>query len=409
MKTIYFDKDLPRIIATKGVVAASKVIRPAKKLLYTDLNAVKYAKNIPDPPLPADNWVRVQNIACGLCGTDKSFFRATTGTDCAFEPIPASKKTYLGHENVGRVVEVGSAVTDFKVGDRVGIRAYMAGCDNKDLPRCKCCEKGNYSLCLNYGAEPRFDLEWVGAGWGDSFIAPQQQLYHIFDELTDDQAVMIEPAAVGIHAVLRDVPKAGEKILVMGGGTIGLCTVQAVKAVQPDCEVWIMEKTKEKAEFALRLGADHILEGDPLKAASEATGGSKVFKGMSEKNRYFFGGFDRVYDCYGGDWANTMACRLLGPRGVLVKIGHHMCPITFDETPVWWQELTLIGIDSHGMEEWEGRKLYTLDLAQEWIRDGKYTVDGFVTNHFKLDDYKEAMALAMRNPPDVIKVVLDCE
>ena len=116
-----------------------------------------------------------------------------------------------------------------------------------------------------------------------------------------------------------------------------------------------------------------------------------------------------MYDCYGGDWANTMACRLLAPRGVLVKIGHHMRPITFDETPVWWQELTLIGVDSHGMEEWEGRKVYTLDLAQEWIRDGKYTVDGFVTNHFKLDDYKDAMELAMRNPPDVIKVVLDCE
>ena len=68
MKTIYFDKDLPRIIATKGIVAASKLVKPARKLLYTDLNAVKYARDIPDPPLPADNWVRVQNIACGLCG-----------------------------------------------------------------------------------------------------------------------------------------------------------------------------------------------------------------------------------------------------------------------------------------------------------------------------------------------------
>ena len=85
-----------------------------------------------------------------------------------------------------------------------------------------------------------------------------------------------------------------------------------------------------------------------------------------------------------------------------------MNAVKYDETPVWWQELTVIGIDSHGMEEWEGRRLYTFDLVQEWIRDGKYTVDGFVSHTFKLDDYKEAFRLALRNPPGVFKIVLDC-
>ncbi|MDO5426935.1 MAG: hypothetical protein Q4F54_04515 [Coriobacteriia bacterium] len=53
--------------------------------------------------------------------------------------------------------------------------------------------------------------------------------------------------------------------------------------------------------------------------------------------------------------------------------------------------------------------MYTFDLVQKWIKEGKYSVKGFVTNHFKLDDYKEAMKLALLNPPDVIKIVLDCE
>ena len=409
MKTIYFDKDIPRVLATKGIVAAGKRVKKANELLYGNLNAVKYAKGIPDPALPADNWVRVKNIACGLCGTDMSFFKATTGTNSALEPIPASKKTYLGHENVGVVTEVGSAVTDFKVGDRVGIRAYMAGCDNKDLPRCKYCEEGNYNFCTNYGEPARFDLKWIGAGWGDQFIAPQQQLYKIIDEINDEDACMIEPACVSIHAVLVDPPKAKEKILVMGCGTIGLGVVQAIKVVQPDCELWIMERVPTKIEFAKKLGADHVLKGDPLQAASDATGGSRVYKGMSKNNRYFFGGFDRIYDCIGGDWSNTMACRMLAARGTMVKIGHHMCAINYDETPVWWQELKLIGVDAHGMEEWEGEKMYTFDLVQKWIKEGKYSVKGFVTNHFKLDDYKDAMQLALANPPDVIKIVLDCE
>jgi threonine dehydrogenase-like Zn-dependent dehydrogenase len=122
----------------------------------------------------------------------------------------------------------------------------------------------------------------------------------------------------------------------------------------------------------------------------------------------FFGGFDRNYDCIGGYWSNTTALRMLRARATMVKIGHHMRAITFDETPIWWHELKLIGIDAHGMENWQGRKLYTFDLVQEWIRDGIYSTDGFVTNHFKLDDYKEAMKLALANPPDVIKIVLDC-
>jgi len=270
VKTIYFDKDIPRILATK----AAARFRATQGLLFTGINAVKFRKDIPDPPLPADNWIRVKNIACGVCGTDVSFFKATTGTNSALEPIPGSARTYLGHENVGVVVEAGPAVTDVKIGDRVGIRAYMAGCDSKDLPRCRYCAEGNYNLCVNYGAKPRFELPWTGAGWGDSFIAPQQQVYRILDGLTTEQAVMIEPSAVSVHSVLMAPPKPGEKVLVMGCGVIGLGIVQALRVIQPDCGIWAMSRTKDKLDFALRLGADHILEEDPMEAAAAATGGA---------------------------------------------------------------------------------------------------------------------------------------
>ena len=403
MKTIYFEKDIPRVLATK--FAAKR----CKGLLYTGLNAVKFATDLPDPPLPAEDWVRVKNIACGLCGTDMSFFKATTGTNSAFEPIPGSKRTYLGHENVGVVTEVGSAVTEFKVGDRVTIRAYMAGCDTKGIQdRCRYCQEGDYNFCLNYGAPAPYDLPDTGAGFGDSFIYPAKGLAPVYDELTDEQAVMVEPSCVSIHAVLCAPPQKGEKILVMGCGTIGLGVVQAIKVVEPDCEVWIMERVKTKQEFAKKLGADHVLAGDPYEATAKATGGSEIYTGM-QGNKYFFGGFDRIYDCIGGNWSNHTGLRLLRARGTFVKIGHHMNAVTFDESPIWWQELKLIGVDAHGMEHWQGRDLYTFDLAQEWIRDGIYSVEGFVTHHFPLERYKDAMRLALANPPDVIKIVLDCQ
>ena len=403
MKTVYFDKDIPRILATKAAAKA------AKGLLYTGINAVKFARDLADPPLPAGDWVRVKNIACGLCGTDMSFFKATTGTDSAFEPIPGSKRTYLGHENVGVVTEVGEEVTEFKPGDRVTIRAYMSGCDTKGIKdRCPYCEAGDYNFCLNYGAPSPYGGLVTGAGWSDSFIYPARGLARIYDEITDEQAVMVEPACVSVHSVLHAPPQKGEKILVMGCGTIGLGVVQAIKIVQPDCEVWIMERVKTKQDFARRLGADHVLSGDPYAATAAATGGSEIYTGM-KGNKYFFGGFDRIYDCIGGDWSNHTAVRLLRARGTLVKIGHHMRSITFDESPIWWQELNLVGVDAHGMEHWQGRDLYTFDLVQEWIRDGIYSVAGFVTHHFPLDDYKAAMKLALENPPDVVKIVIDCQ
>ena len=403
MKTVFFDRDIPRILATK---AAAK---RGKRLLSTGINAVKYETGLPEPSLPADDWVRVRNIACGLCGTDISFYKATTGLTSALEPIPGTRRTFLGHENVGVVTEVGSGVTDFKIGDRVTIRAYMAGCDTKGIrKRCPYCESGDYNFCTNFGTPAPYGELMMGAGWSDSFIYPAKGLAHVYDEITDEQAVMIEPSCVSVHAVLCAPPQKGEKILVMGCGTIGLGIVQAIKIVEPECEVWVLERVEAKQEFALRLGADHVLKGDIYEAASEATGGSEVYTGM-RGNKYFFGGFDRIYDCIGGDWSNTTGVRLLKARGTLVKVGHHMRPITFDETPVWWQEIRMVGIDAHGMEEWEGRRLYTFDLVQEWIRDGKYSVEGFVTHHFKLDDYKEALELALKNPPDVIKIVIDCE
>src|SRR5699024_547063 len=146
MKTIYFEKDIPRILITKF---AARFFRP---LLFTGLNAVKYNKKLPNAPLPGPDWLRVKNTACGVCGTDVSFFQATTGTSSAFEPIPGSARTYMGHENVGVVVETGPGVTKFKAGDRVTIREYMSGCGNKGIkPPCKYCAEGNYNLCLNYG------------------------------------------------------------------------------------------------------------------------------------------------------------------------------------------------------------------------------------------------------------------
>ncbi len=402
MKSIYFEADIPKVVAMKVLTKISR------KFYYSSLSPVIYNKNLPDEPLPGDNWVKVRNILAGVCGTDLSFFLVKPSPKIALSPLPGSKRTFLGHELVGIVESVGDRVEKFRPGDRVTMQKYMPCCDLKDLEdKCRFCKEGLYCLCENYGVESPKKLNNLGAGFGDYFLAPENQLIKIPDDVSDDEGVMIEAAAVSLHSVLRHIPKAGEKVLVFGGGTIGLNVIQCLKIINPECEVYLLEKVKSKQEFALKLGADYILNGDPYKAVTDATGG-KLYEGMFN-NRMIMGGFDVIYDCVGTAFAFHNCLRWLRARGTYVKIGHHLNPTAYDETPIWWQEINIVGVNAHGMEDYQGKKISTFDLVIELIQQGKLNLDGFITHRFILDDYKKAFYTMANKPEEVIKVVLHME
>jgi threonine dehydrogenase-like Zn-dependent dehydrogenase len=402
MKSIYFEVKIPKFLALKALGALSK------GFYYTGLSSVVYQKNLPDQPLPGDRWVKVRNTLAGICGTDLSFFLLKPDAKAALGAMPGGERTYLGHEQVGIVEEVGAGVENLKPGDRVTMQKYMACCDLKEIdPPCEFCREGLYCLCENYGEPGPKILENLGAGFGDYFLAPEKQLVKLPDEITDDQAVMIEAAAVSLHAVLRRPPRDGEKILVFGGGVIGLNVVQCLKMINPSCKVYLLERIKAKQEFGRRLGADEVLLGDPYEAVAAAAGG-KLYRGMFG-NRMIMGGFDVIFDCVGTSQTFHDSLRWLKARGTYVKIGHHIRPVAFDETPIWWQELQIIGINAHGMEQFEGKKISTFELVIDLIRQGRYSMDGFITHRFKLDQYKEAFRTMIDRPEEVIKVVLEID
>ncbi len=401
MKSIYFEKNIPKILATK---AAAKLCKP---LLFSGLNAVKYDRNLKDCPLPEDDWVAVSNTQTGICGTDLSFFLSTTGTSIALEPMPTSKRTYLGHETVGTVSEAG-ARSGYSVGQRVTLVRYMASCSDKCIkPPCPACAKGEYCLCENYGKPGKYDHLDIGAGFGDRYIAPASRIMAVDDRLSDDDAVMLEPAAVALHSIMRRIPQSGERVLVLGAGVIGLAIIGLLKILAPDCEVHAMVRSEYKRALAKKLGVQGIISGEPYSAIADLTG-AQLFSGMMG-NKMMIGGFDCIYDCVGTPSSMHDSLRWLKARGVLVKVGHHMSPTKFDETPLWWQELTVIGVDSHGMEQYEGQNISSFELAQRFIAEGKFKTEGFITHRFALDDYKSAFKLMVNHPPDLIKAVLTCK
>lgn len=399
MKTIYFEGKISKVAIIKVLTAFSK------KGYHSRLSPIRY-KKFPDPKLPADNWVRVKNIETGICGSDMTFYKCAQGPSTAFLPIPCSKITYLGHETVGEVVEVGSAVKKFKVGDRVCMNKYMACCDLKGYSedeQCEMCKAGNYADCENYGEPNKYNIH-AGAGMGDSYLAPEGQLLSV-DGLSDDDAVLIEPFSVSLHAVLKRVPKENEKVLVIGAGMIGLNVIQFAKLLQPKCKIYVMENNPNKHEFAKKLGADVILTGEPYEAVAKATNAKIYGKG---KNRMILGGFDVIYDSVGKGTLFNDTLRWLRAQGTLVKIGYQMTKTKFDETPLWWQGLEIIGVDSHGMENYNGKKVSTFEIVKDMMLKKQLITDGFITHRFKLDDYKKAFKLLIENPRNTIKVVLDC-
>ena len=401
MRAIYVDKDIPRMLLVKAL----KPLWPG--VVYSRLSSARYA-DVGEPELPGPRWVRVRNLMCGICGSDLALLQVEADPKIAPAALPGNQRFYLGHEVVGVVTEVGAEVTRFRVGDRVIMdgRFQGANCLSQEIvPLCRHCQEGNYQLCENAsaGMGPR----GVGGGWGDGYTAHETELYPVPPDLSDEQAMMVEPLAVGIRAVLRRPPEPHAHVLVLGAGIIGLTVVQAVRALAPDAHISVIARYPHQATMATRLGANRIIEReeDPYEAAAAITG-AKLYEGMFG-NRMLLGGFDVIYDCVGSARTTTDSLRLARAGGAVVMVGIKFAPLKVDLTPVWYQEVDLIGTYAHGTEIWDGRPTHTYDLTIDLLRQGKLEAEALITHRFPLERWKEAIRTAQDKRTGAIKVVFD--
>src|SRR5688572_24827658 len=221
MRAIYVDKVLPKMLLVKALGHRWPGV------VWSPFSSTSIA-DLPEPALPGPRWVKVRNRQCGICASDLSLLYVHVDPAVGPAALPGNARFYLGHEFTGTVTEVGPGVTRFRPGDRVvnDTRVMGATCLSQEIePLCPQCQRGQYALCENASANrgPR----GVGGGWGDGVTAHESELYPVPDDISDDQAMLTEPMAVALHAVLRRPPSAGEHVLVLGAGIIGLLVVQA--------------------------------------------------------------------------------------------------------------------------------------------------------------------------------------
>lgn len=386
MRTMVLEITVPRFALTRllGRVWQGAAFGPTSPLRLADL---------PDPPLPAPDWVRVRNRLCGICGSDLHQLFLDAGLDVAPVALPSNRRIYLGHEMVGEVVEVGESVAGFRVGERVVRWGRAEDCRARGRAElCPACQRGHRVLC-QFASDPR-EHQPVGGGFGDTFITPASTLLPVPDGLADEQAIFTEPAAVAIHAAWRRPAQAGERVLILGCGTIGFLLIQAVRALQPDCQIAAVAQFPWQAEIARTFGADPVfLSRDDGYAETARLTGARLYEGRAG-NRMLLGGFDVVFDVVGIEATLNDALRWTRAGGTVVLVGVNLHRMKLDLTPVWYQEVDLLGAVGHDVVRWQGESLSTFELAMRWMLEGKLSTEGLLTHRFPLDDYRRAFVVA---------------
>ncbi len=391
MKAIRFAAPVPTYLLT---LAAGRLAWP----LYLGPHACTRLADLPEPALPGPHWVRVRTRLGGICGSDLAIVTLTASPSTS----PLSSFPFVpGHEAVGEIVEAGTGVRGFGVGERVAVNPLLS-CEPRGLePPCPQCSAGQPQRCARFtdGSLPAGMLigttRSLGGSWGEFFVAHECQLVRVPEALEDEEAVLIEPLACAVHAVRANPPAAGERVLVLGAGTIGLLTVAALHALAPRAETIVVARHEVQREQALRLGAGRVLlaRGDLTSALADAAG-ARLLQPLAGPP-IAVGGFERTFVCVNGRRGVEDALRFTGAGGTLVLLGNVASLGGLDWTPLWAKELSLRGSLCYGGAPHGGAGAGDFEEALGLVASRRINVRPLLTQAYPLAQYRRALATAL--------------
>ena len=220
---------------------------------------------VPVPVIEKDTDVIIQVKAVGICGSDVHIYEWTGGYEWMKDYMPL----IIGHEFSGVVHEVGSAVDNVKVGDRV-IAKPSQRCGN-----CFYCRTNRRVMCVN-AAPSSTGLRRNGA-FAEFVNMPSSSCIPMPENMTFAEGALIEPLGVGASGAAKAEITMGDTVVVIGPGAIGLGALLAAKAMGATTAIMIgTSRDKDRFRVAKAFGADHIIEADttdPVKAVLDLTGG----------------------------------------------------------------------------------------------------------------------------------------
>lgn len=328
---------------------------------------------IEERPVPqvGPDEVLIKVMAVGVCGSDVHYYEhGRIGRYVVEKPI------ILGHECAGIVAAVGDKVTRFKVGDRVAVEPGVT------CGTCEFCKQGRYNLCpdVKFLATPPYDGAFV-----QYFKHREDFVFHIPDHLTFEEAALIEPFSVGIHAATRANIKPGEKVVVFGLGPVGLMAVVAARAFGAS-EVVAVDLEEIRLEAAKKLGANLAInarEQDALKEILNSTSGRGVDVAIEAA------GHPRTLH-------DALACLRRGGKMVIVGLPAQ------DSIPFNVPEIVDKEIDVYGIFRYANTYPKGIEILSSGIAD----IKSLVTGKFALEQTAHALEEARVNKAKHIKIMV---
>jgi L-iditol 2-dehydrogenase len=323
---------------------------------------------------PGEVLLRV-NVA-SICGTDLKVLHRTLQGQPAAEFI-------MGHEYAGTVAALGPGVNEFEIGDRVAVEVHK-GCD-----RCENCIKGWYTSCLNYGdlaKGHRAKGLTCDGGFAEYAVNHINTLYRLPDNLTFEQACMVTTAASPLWAIdLMGGYVAGETVLVLGPGPIGLIAVQLCKAL--GAERVILSGTRaSRLEIGKQHGADFTIN---VRQENLAERVREITQGK---------GADSVLECAGGPTSMQEALENVKRGGRIGVVAWYTGPVQMDMNLAVRSNVRIYAARGEGGMNC-GRSLALMSA-------GKIAADPIITHHFRLDQIHEAFRTYVERIDNALKVVI---
>jgi alcohol dehydrogenase len=328
----------------------------------------------PKPVEPTDIVVRIDTTT--ICGTDLHILKGD---------VPAvTDGRVLGHEAVGTVVEVGSAVSTLAVDDRVIVPAITS------CGRCANCKRAMPSHCLATGG-----IGWIFGHLIDGTQAEytrvpyaETSVHKVPDGVTDQQVLFLtDILPTGYEVGVRNGGvRPGDVVVVVGAGPVGLAAIQTA-GLAGAARVIAVDLADSRLEHARRFGADHVLNGsaDDLEAriAALTTGGL---------------GADVAIEAVGVPQTFDLCTRVVRPGGVVANIGVHGAPTTLHLEELWIKNITI----TTGLVDGT-----TVPMLLQLVQSGKVAGELFGTHEFRLDDMMSAYeTFANAAETNALKVVI---
>ena len=383
MEALLFPRNEARYVAA---MAASR-IKPGAGASFGPLRLTEL-----DPPdLPGPGWEHVTTRLAGICGSDLA---TIDGRASRYFEALASFPFVPGHEVVAERAD----------GTRVILEPVLGPETRGEVPAwpgAAQADSNDYGHLTAGALEPGLQTgscASTGGGWSETFAAHESQLHAVPAALSDESAVMIEPAAAAIHAVLRGNVPEGGTVAVIGAGTMGLTAIAALRRYTEVDAIVVAARYPHQHKAATLLGADITVVPDELGRAIRRSAGTRVIGSTLGS------GVDVTIDAVGSSGSLTDAIGFTRPRGRVVLLGMPN-QVDMNLTALWHRETELVGSYCYGTELGHGDR-HTFDLAAEMASD--LDLGQLVSELFPLAEYRTAIEHASQaGPRGLIKVAFD--